>query len=161
MVKVEQPVVEEEPIKNIDGRMGQWCIFQYWGQFEPSLYFNFIILHCVNNILLFVLLSCREIKSTVELLEERLKKLGIKDSYALQTDPNFHNPIELTSEQGMFLKVSFARHINQVYYICIHNTIIELYIKFSACHCWSILSKLLSSKAPWIETIWKGYEQGS
>lgn len=55
----------------------------------------------------------------MELLEERLNKLGIKDSYALQIDPNFHNPTELTPEQGMFLKVRFlgficlTRHINR------------------------------------------------
>lgn len=48
----------------------------------------------------------------MELLEERLRRLGITDSYSLQVDPNA-NPIELTSEQGMFLKVSLNILISQ------------------------------------------------
>lgn len=46
----------------------------------------------------------KEIKSTVELLEERLKRKGITDSYTLPVDPN-SDGTTLSAEQGMFLKV--------------------------------------------------------
>lgn len=53
----------------------------------------------------------------MELIEERLKRLGITDSYSLPMDSNSANRIELSSERGMFLKMAIAGAFYPCYFL--------------------------------------------